>query len=258
MKNAMLDAPRGAEAGNAESGDGRAASGAADRGPVGRGREGQSEEDGSGRGAPGKTEGASQPGSDNDLGRPSGRGTERHAGQRDPGDARDRSAALTAPLDYTITPDDDLGGGGAKTKARQNIAAIRLLKTLFAEDRRATAEEQAVLVKYVGWGGLKSAFDEANPEWATHTTRFPLRFAVRQHRVQHAQYTPNARLMREAAMQSSVSDNTGRVQRCRHIAEAQRRRVRGCPRHNLRPSGRRRQRRRIRFNPQSTACSVQR
>lgn len=60
--------------------------------------------------------------------------------------------------DYVITEKDRLGEGGAAEKFRDNIAAIRLLKKLQDENRRATPEEQATLVRYVGWGGLKSAF----------------------------------------------------------------------------------------------------
>jgi len=60
---------------------------------------------------------------------------------------------------YHITPDDHLGEGGLKTKFRQNVAAVKLLKKLQAEnDRLATPDEQAVLVKYVGWGGLQAPF----------------------------------------------------------------------------------------------------
>lgn len=49
--------------------------------------------------------------------------------------------------------------GGPKQKFRDNVAAIRLLKQLEAEGRKATPTEQAILVKYVGWGGLAKAFD---------------------------------------------------------------------------------------------------
>ena len=54
---------------------------------------------------------------------------------------------------FTIT-DDTLGEGGAKTKFRANVDAIRTLKTLEAEKRPATAEEKETLSKYVGWGAL--------------------------------------------------------------------------------------------------------
>ena len=69
------------------------------------------------------------------------------------------------PMNFRIT-DDDLGAGGAKTKFKANIEAIRLLQTLDAEQRQTTAEEQEVLSRYVGWGGIPQAFDEKNADWA--------------------------------------------------------------------------------------------
>lgn len=67
--------------------------------------------------------------------------------------------------DFKIT-DDDLGTGGAKTKYKANVEAIKLLNTLESENRRATPEEQEVLSKYVGWGGLPQAFDANNSSWS--------------------------------------------------------------------------------------------
>lgn len=66
---------------------------------------------------------------------------------------------------FTIT-DDTLGEGGAKTKFRANVYAIRTLKTLEAEKRPATAEEKETLSKYVGWGALAKAFDKNDEKWA--------------------------------------------------------------------------------------------
>ena len=68
--------------------------------------------------------------------------------------------------DFTIT-DEHLGEGGAKAKFTANIAAIRTLKTIESENRLATPEEQAVLAKYVGWGGLSQAFDGNNSQWSS-------------------------------------------------------------------------------------------
>lgn len=53
---------------------------------------------------------------------------------------------------------DEIGKGGKKTKFRNNVAAIRLLKDLERMNRQATQEEQAILAKYVGWGGIPEAF----------------------------------------------------------------------------------------------------
>jgi N12 class adenine-specific DNA methylase len=68
--------------------------------------------------------------------------------------------------DFRIT-DDDLGNGGAKQRAEWNIDAIRLVQTLEDEDRLATAEEQEVLSRYVGWGCIPQIFDEGNAAWAS-------------------------------------------------------------------------------------------
>ena len=70
-----------------------------------------------------------------------------------------------AAENFHIT-DPDLGAGGQKTKFQNNVAAIRLLKDLESQGRLAAPEEQEVLVRYVGWGGLPQAFDEANEKWA--------------------------------------------------------------------------------------------
>ena len=67
---------------------------------------------------------------------------------------------------YRIT-DDALGVGSAKEKFRNNMAAIRLLHELQIENRLATPDEQEVLSKYVGWGGLSMAFDGHNAAWAS-------------------------------------------------------------------------------------------
>jgi len=61
--------------------------------------------------------------------------------------------------------DDDLGTGGAKAKFRANMAAINLLKELEFEGLQASPEQQEVLSRYVGWGGLADAFDESKDNW---------------------------------------------------------------------------------------------
>lgn len=79
-------------------------------------------------------------------------------GDRDAGShgRRDRALRADEPVDYTITESDGLGQGGAKTKFKDNVAAIRLLADL--DSRPVTSEDQSILVKYVGWGGLSQAF----------------------------------------------------------------------------------------------------
>ena len=70
---------------------------------------------------------------------------------------------------FRIT-DDHLGEGGAKTKFKNNVAAIRTLKEIEFDNRLATPEEQEILSRYVGWGGLPQAFDENNEQWADEFT----------------------------------------------------------------------------------------
>ena len=83
-----------------------------------------------------------------------------------PEEKRDAPAVFSADRhNYRIT-DDMLGVGGAKEKFRNNMAAINLLHELQLENRLATPEEQEILSKYVGWGGLSMAFDENNAAWA--------------------------------------------------------------------------------------------
>ena len=66
---------------------------------------------------------------------------------------------------FRIT-DDHLGEGGAKTKFKNNVAAIRTLQEIEFDNRLSTPEEQEILSRYVGWGGLPQAFDENNEQWA--------------------------------------------------------------------------------------------
>ena len=66
--------------------------------------------------------------------------------------------------DFHIT-NDELGYGGAKTKYRMNVDAIRTLQNIEADRRLATPEEQEILSRYVGWGGVADAFDESKENW---------------------------------------------------------------------------------------------
>lgn len=68
-------------------------------------------------------------------------------------------------LDYRIT-DGTLGHGGPKAKFRMNLEAIHTLARIEKENRRASRQEQEVLAKYVGWGGIPQAFDSNNSVWA--------------------------------------------------------------------------------------------
>ena len=69
-------------------------------------------------------------------------------------------------VNFRIT-DTDLGAGGPKAKFRANMDAIHLLKQLEEEHRLATPQEQEILSRYVGWGGIPNAFDKNNADWAS-------------------------------------------------------------------------------------------
>jgi hypothetical protein len=74
------------------------------------------------------------------------------------------SRVETSSGNYRITDADLIGVGGIKQKFKQNVAAIEALRQIEAEDRTATPAEQAILVKYVGWGGMPQVFAEVPPD----------------------------------------------------------------------------------------------
>ena len=78
---------------------------------------------------------------------------------------REQTTPLPAAENFHIT-DDALGVGGAKTKYRNNVEAIRTLQRIEAEERAATPAEQETLSRYTGWGGIPQAFDKSNADWS--------------------------------------------------------------------------------------------
>lgn len=78
--------------------------------------------------------------------------------------------AQPSTINYRIT-DNDLGVAGPKERFRNNIEAINTLHNLEFENRSATPEEQEILSRYVGWGGLSDAFDESKSDWANEFTK---------------------------------------------------------------------------------------
>ena len=93
--------------------------------------------------------------------------------------------------------DDELGTGGQKTKYQNNVAAIRTLKQVEAENRLATPQEQEILSGYVGWGGLAQAFDPDNEKWSREHAELkglltPEEYASAQSTVLNAHYTSPA------------------------------------------------------------------
>ena len=90
--------------------------------------------------------------------------------------------------------DDELGQGTPKEKFRANIMAIQLLKKCEDENRNATLEEQEILSRYVGWGGLADAFDETKSAWETEylelkTVLTPEEYAAARASTLNAHYT---------------------------------------------------------------------
>jgi len=79
---------------------------------------------------------------------------------------RSVSAGGPQPHDLHLTASDTVAIGGPKQRVEQNLAAITTLKTLESENRPATAEEQRILVRYVGWGGLSTVFNESHKDYS--------------------------------------------------------------------------------------------
>ena len=80
-------------------------------------------------------------------------------------ESQEQEKAVLEPHNFRIQ-DNDLGAGGPKAKYKANMEAIHLLQTLEQEERLATPEEQEILSRYVGWGGIPQAFEESNSSWA--------------------------------------------------------------------------------------------
>ena len=80
-------------------------------------------------------------------------------------ESQEQEKAVIEPYNFRIQ-DNDLGAGGPKAKYKANMEAIHLLQTLEKEERLATPEEQEILSRYVGWGGIPQAFEENNSSWA--------------------------------------------------------------------------------------------
>ncbi len=139
-----------------------------------------------------------------------GRTPKVHSTKRGAGDNRrdGESEHLTdAPAtipgrNFVITPDLQLGKGGEVAKFNDNVAAITTLKQVASERRRATPEEQRILARYVGWGGLANAFKnqatgEIKPGWEDRVAQIealltPQELATARSSTQNAHYTSEA------------------------------------------------------------------
>jgi N12 class adenine-specific DNA methylase len=130
--------------GERSSGDGQSDIRGADAG-----RAETAERNGGGRRPEARGRGASDSGSDG-----------RSNGRRAADDTAAAKSHSLAPVNFTIEPGALEESRGPKQKARDNIAAIKLVKQIAAEGRYASPEEQAQIARYVGWGGLKNVFPD--------------------------------------------------------------------------------------------------
>ena len=104
-----------------------------------------------------------------------------------------KAASHRNAQNFHIT-DDALGVGGAKAKFRANMAAIHLLQELEFEGLQASPEQQEILSRYVGWGGLADAFDENKTNWSDefaelYATLSPEEYAAARASTLNAHYT---------------------------------------------------------------------
>ena len=88
-------------------------------------------------------------------------------------------------INFRIT-DEHLGEGGPKQKFRANMEAVKLLHELELENRLATPQEQEILSRYVGWGGLSQAFEEGNNQWAGEFTELYSELSPEEYRAARA------------------------------------------------------------------------
>ena len=94
--------------------------------------------------------------------------------------AVEEALSVPMPENFHIT-DDHLGAGGLKTKFRNNIEAIKTLQLIEQENRYATPEEQEVLSRYIGWGGMPQAFDSENSDWSKEYAELKGLLSVREY-----------------------------------------------------------------------------
>lgn len=94
-------------------------------------------------------------------------------------------------IDYRYSPNDQIGIGGAKSKFRANVDAIKTLQVIESEQRVAGKEEQSILAKYVGWGGIPQAFDMNAGGWNSEYTELK-KLLSKEEYDSAKQSTPNA------------------------------------------------------------------
>lgn len=168
------DDPRAVEPGVAEAGQGAGEG----RGPGGRAA-----------GAGGRGAGSARADE-----RPGKQPPDRSREEADLRDQRGAPAPVAANSNYVITDEINLGSGTERKKYRDNIEAIRTLKAIEAEGRRASVAEQATLARYVGWGSMKGPFNPDAEAWAAQYTELrdlltPEEYAAARRSTLDAHYT---------------------------------------------------------------------
>ena len=128
----------------------------------------------------------------------------------------ERKAQIYRNAQNFIITDDDWGTGGPKTKFQANINAIKLLKYLEADGSQALPEQQEVLSRYVGWGGLADAFDPSKEKWTAEHQALkelltPEEYAAARASTLNAHYTTPAVIKAIYAAVEKMGFHTGNV-----------------------------------------------
>ena len=123
---------------------------------------------------------------------------------------------------FRIT-DAHLGEGGPKAKFQANIEAIKLLKHLEETTGQATPEQQEILSRYVGWGGLADAFDPEKPAWAAEYAQLkelltPEEYAAARSSTLNAHYTSPKMCIRDSLAADAGTGQPADRRNCRHPA----------------------------------------
>ncbi len=122
---------------------------------------------------------------------------------------------IEKPQNYRIT-DYNLGHGGQKVKYQNNVAAIKLLKELETENRQVNSEEQEILSKYVGWGGVPEVFDDNKVDFSNEYTELKRllnddEYAAARASTMNAHYTsPEVIRAMYKAIEGMIPSNNGR------------------------------------------------
>ncbi len=111
------------------------------------------------------------------------------------------SFLMPEKINYRYSIEDEIGIGGLKTKFRNNVEAIKTLKVIEEENRSATADEQKILAKYAGWGGMPQVFDINNSSWSNEYAQLKELLTSDEYNLARAS-TPNAHFTSHVVIES--------------------------------------------------------